>query len=112
MGFPAQYPCQNRNIIVIKNGTEKTPFQSDYHFMVTQFTIETPRLLLRSLSLVDAPSIQPVASVREVADTMISIPYPYPDGEAEQYIRRQISEFEVGHSVRSLGINPDSLPDN
>jgi [ribosomal protein S5]-alanine N-acetyltransferase len=67
--------------------------------MITQFTIETPRLILRPLSFVDVPSIQHLASVREVADTMISIPHPYPDGEAEQYIRRQISEFEAGYSV-------------
>lgn len=67
--------------------------------MLAQSTLETTRLILRPLSLADAPSIQNLASVREVADTMISIPHPYPDDEAEQYIRRQISEFEAGHSV-------------
>lgn len=67
--------------------------------MLTQSTLETTRLILRPLSLTDAPSIQCSASVREVADTMISISYPYPDGEAEQYIQRQITEFEAGHSV-------------
>jgi ribosomal-protein-alanine N-acetyltransferase len=67
--------------------------------MLIQSTLETTRLILRPLSLADAPSIQVVAGVREVADTMISIPHPYLDGEAEQYIRRQISEFEAGRSV-------------
>lgn len=43
-----------------------------------------------------------MASRREVADTMISIPHPYPDGEAEQYLRRQIAEFEAGHSRLSV----------
>jgi len=67
--------------------------------MPIQPTLETTRLILRPLSLADAPSIQCMASVREVADTMISIPHPYPDGEAEQYIRRKISELEAERSV-------------
>ncbi|WP_193200476.1 GNAT family N-acetyltransferase [Nostoc sp. MG11] len=67
--------------------------------MLAQSTLDTTRLILRPLSLADAPSIQGVVSVREIADTMISIPHPYPDGEAEQYIRRQISDFEAGHSL-------------
>ena len=67
--------------------------------MFDQPTIETTRLLLRPLTQADAPSIQCFASAREVADTMISIPHPYPDGEAEQYVSRQLAEFEVGHSV-------------
>jgi [ribosomal protein S5]-alanine N-acetyltransferase len=67
--------------------------------MLTQSILETTRLILRPLSLEDAPSLQGMASVREIADTMISIPHPYPDGEAERYIRRQISELEAGHSL-------------
>jgi RimJ/RimL family protein N-acetyltransferase len=69
------------------------------NFMPTQSTLLTSRLILRPLTHADAPLIQDVASVREIADTMISIPHPYPDGEAEQYIQRQIAEFEAGHSV-------------
>lgn len=67
--------------------------------MPAQSTLLTSRLILRSLTHADAPLIQNVASVREIADTMISIPHPYPNGEAEQYIQRQIAEFEAGHSV-------------
>lgn len=67
--------------------------------MSIQPTLETTRLILRPLSFADVPSIQSAACVREVADTMISIPHPYPDGEAEQYVQRRISEFESGHSV-------------
>lgn len=67
--------------------------------MLAQSTLETNRLILRPLTHADTPSIQCFASVREIADTMISIPHPYPDGEAERYVSRQISEFEVGHSV-------------
>ncbi|MDJ0705498.1 MAG: GNAT family N-acetyltransferase [Leptolyngbyaceae cyanobacterium MO_188.B28] len=67
--------------------------------MLAQPTLETNRLILRPLTHVDAPSIQVVASIRAIADTMISIPHPYPKGEAERYISRQIAEFKDGHSV-------------
>lgn len=67
--------------------------------MLPQSTLETTRLILRPLSLVDAHSIQTLASNRAIADTMISIPHPYPDGEAERYIARQMAEFEAGNGV-------------
>jgi [ribosomal protein S5]-alanine N-acetyltransferase len=67
--------------------------------MLAQSILETTRLVLRPLSLADTPSLQRVANIREIADTMISIPHPYPDSEAEQYIRRQISELEAEHSL-------------
>ena len=38
--------------------------------MLIQSTLETTRLILRPLSLADVPSIQCVASRREVADTI------------------------------------------
>ena len=56
-------------------------------------------LQINTLSVSDAPSLQKVISVREIADTMISIPYPYPDGETQRYISQKISEFESSHSV-------------
>ncbi|MCG8364321.1 MAG: GNAT family N-acetyltransferase [Pseudanabaenales cyanobacterium] len=55
--------------------------------------------MLRPLTHADALSIQELASVRAIADTMISIPHPYPDGEAKRHISRQIAEFKAGHSV-------------
>ncbi|BAZ08259.1 GCN5-related N-acetyltransferase [Calothrix sp. NIES-4071] len=67
--------------------------------MLVPSTLLTNRLILRPLTHADAPSIQEAASVREIADTMISIPHPYPNGEAEQYIQRQIAEFEAERSV-------------
>lgn len=62
-------------------------------------TLETERLTLRPLAPSDAPSIQQAASAREIADTMISIPHPYPDGEAERYIARQRAQLEEGTAV-------------
>jgi [ribosomal protein S5]-alanine N-acetyltransferase len=67
--------------------------------MLIQPTIATTRLILRPLSQTDAPSIQALASERSIADTMISIPHPYPSGEAERYLDRQFAEFEAERSV-------------
>eukprot|EP00961_Rhodomonas_salina_P294064 3934247-Rhodomonas_salina.2 len=61
--------------------------------------METERLLLRELRESDAPSIQRAASQREIADTMISIPHPYPEGEAERFIEREKAAKDAGHSV-------------
>ncbi len=67
--------------------------------MLSQPQLETERLSLRPLTFADASWIQKVSSVSQIADTMISIPHRYPDGEAERYILKQISEFEKGRSV-------------
>ena len=61
-----------------------------------QPTFETARLILRPLEPADAASIQQGASAREVADTMISLPHPYPAGEAERYLDEQKSFREQG----------------
>jgi [ribosomal protein S5]-alanine N-acetyltransferase len=58
--------------------------------MLSQPILETDRLILRPLNSADAPSIQEKASARAIADTTISIPHPYPSGEAERYIARQL----------------------
>lgn len=75
--------------------------------MSGQLTLETKKLTLRPLSFSDAHSLQKVINVREIADTMISVPYPYPDGEAERYISQKIAEFESGNSV-TFAIEPKS----
>jgi [ribosomal protein S5]-alanine N-acetyltransferase len=66
---------------------------------MTQVTLETNRLILRPPTQADASSIQRAASDRRIAETMISISHPYPQGEAERYIQRQMIEFEAGNSV-------------
>lgn len=76
--------------------------------MLSQPTLETDRLILRPLNSADAPSIQEKASARAIADMTISISYPYPDGEAERYITRQLDASEAGHSV-TFGLKCKSL---
>ena len=68
-------------------------------FMIEQPLLETHRFRLSPLEESDAPAIQQAAGVREVADTMISLPHPYPPGEAERYITRQQADREMGCSV-------------
>ncbi|NJL66735.1 MAG: GNAT family N-acetyltransferase [Microcoleus sp. SM1_3_4] len=67
--------------------------------MLPKISLETARLILRPIAFTDAPAIQKLASDRAIADTMISIPHPYPEGEAENYISRKIAEFQNGQSV-------------
>lgn len=67
--------------------------------MIEQPVLETARLRLRPLELSDSAAIQKAASVREIADTMISLPHPYPAGEAKRYVALQHSEREAGHSA-------------
>ena len=67
--------------------------------MLEQPTIETKRLRLRPTTPSDASAIQKSASAREIADTMISLPHPYPDGEAERYVAHKQAEREAGRSA-------------
>jgi len=67
--------------------------------MTEQAVLETLRLQLRPLELSDTKEIQRTAGIREIADTMISLPHPYPAGEAERYISLKLREREAGSSV-------------
>jgi len=62
--------------------------------MIEQPVLETPRLRMRPLERSDTSAIQHAASARKIADTMISLPHPYPAGEAERYVAKQ--QAEVG----------------
>jgi ribosomal-protein-alanine N-acetyltransferase len=52
-------------------------------------TLETRRLFLRPLQLADAPRLAMLAGRREIADTTISIPHPYSEGQARKWIAAQ-----------------------
>ncbi len=59
----------------------------------------TERLLLRSLTLEDAPDIQRLAGEYDVAVTLSNMPYPYEDGMAEEWIRSCSEKFEENKAL-------------
>jgi len=73
--------------------------------MIEQPILETLRLRLRPLENSDTVAIQRTAANREIADTMISLPHPYPADEAERYFARQQAEREAGRAV-TFAIEP------
>jgi len=57
--------------------------------------LKTERLVLRPLTLADAPDLQRLAGAREVALNTLRIPHPYPDGAAEAWIGKQGTTPEI-----------------
>jgi [ribosomal protein S5]-alanine N-acetyltransferase len=64
-----------------------------------QPTLETERLFLRPLTPDDAPDIARRAGRREIADTTISIPHPYSEEQARQWIAGNVDLFARGKSA-------------
>jgi len=62
-------------------------------------TLTTARLLLRPFVLTDAPDVQRLCNVREIALNTLLIPHPYPDGMAEQWIASQVENFAKGEVI-------------
>jgi len=62
-------------------------------------TLTTARLVLRPLTLADAPEVHRLAGAREVASTTLNIPHPYEPGMAEQWISTHQERYESGAFV-------------
>ena len=62
-------------------------------------TIETERLTLRPFRLSDASDVQRLAGERDIADTTMTIPYPYEDGMAEEWIAGEEAACNNGKSM-------------
>lgn len=61
-----------------------------------QPTLSGARLDLRPFSIDDAPAVQALAGAREIADTTLTIPHPYGDGVAEQWIATHAPAWAAG----------------
>src|SRR3954452_17831367 len=55
-------------------------------FPMPRPTLTTERLVLRPFTRADAPAVQRLASAREVAESTLLIPHPYPEGAAAEWI--------------------------
>ncbi|OQY84330.1 MAG: GNAT family N-acetyltransferase [Chloroflexi bacterium UTCFX4] len=62
-------------------------------------TLDTARLILRPFELRDAPRVQALAGAREIAEMTSNIPYPYPDGAAEEWIGEHANEWRRGDAA-------------
>jgi RimJ/RimL family protein N-acetyltransferase len=62
-------------------------------------TIRTQRLVLRPFTLDDAPALQELAGAPEVALGTLTIPHPYEDGMAEEWIAHTGPRWESGEAL-------------
>lgn len=67
--------------------------------MKKQPTLTTERLVLRPYTLADAQELQRLIGDRDVAKTLGSVPYPYEDGMAEEFIGQRQAQYEKGKHV-------------
>jgi RimJ/RimL family protein N-acetyltransferase len=74
--------------------------------MLEQPTLRTERLTLRPFRLEDVPRVQELAGAREVADTTLAIPHPYPAGAAEAWISTHATAW-----MNRMGVNYAIVPD-
>jgi RimJ/RimL family protein N-acetyltransferase len=58
-------------------------------------TLETARLVLRPMTLADAPELHRLVNDVEIARNTMTIPYPYPDGAAEEWIASHQEKFDT-----------------
>jgi len=71
--------------------------------------LETDRLVLRAPSMVDAARMTGLAGDWEVAKYTANIPHPYPDGEAERWLRGAMTSLRTpsGSVAVAIAIKPD-----
>ena len=76
--------------------------------MIDQPVLRTERLLLRPFRLEDAPAVEKLAGTKEVADTTLTIPHPYPPGAAEAWIGTHRDDWDNGTGANYAIISSDT----
>ena len=61
--------------------------------------LESARLCLRPFELADAAAVSRLAGAREIADTTISIPHPYPSDLAQRWVGSRDSAYASGKTA-------------
>lgn len=67
--------------------------------VLDQPTLTTKRLTLRPFVLEDAWDVERLAGMREIADTTLNIPHPYPVGAASRWIETHAPAWAAGTGV-------------
>lgn len=67
--------------------------------VLDQPTLTTKRLTLRPFVLEDAWDVERLAGMREIADTTLNIPHPYPVGAATRWIETHAPAWTAGTGV-------------
>ena len=62
-------------------------------------TLETARLLLRPMTLADAAELYRLVNDIDIARNTMTIPHPYPEGMAEEWIATHQEKFETNTEV-------------
>lgn len=68
-------------------------------FMARELSLTTERLILRPLTLEDAPVVRQLAGKKEIADTTISIPHPYSEQQARDWIATHADACAQGTGI-------------
>lgn len=70
-------------------------------------TLYTERLVLRPFSLGDVPAIVALAGDWDIAVNTLSVPHPYTEDHAMQWIRQQSDQWNNGQAVTFAIAHPD-----
>jgi RimJ/RimL family protein N-acetyltransferase len=76
--------------------------------MPEQPTLTTERLTLRPFVPDDAFDVERYAGVREIADTTLTIPHPYPHGAATEWVLKHAPAWEEGSAATFAIIENES----
>lgn len=67
--------------------------------MLSMPRLRTPRLVLRPFKAPDGPAVERLAGAREVADTTLTIPHPYPAGAGAAWISTHADAWARGEQL-------------